>query len=140
MKKEIVNRDAAKTVYMLDKGACKFCGSVHHRMLKAILCASLFGPCVAFAGAGGVTITSPADGVTVSSQDKIRLSYEAIPGPDGDHLHLNVDGKRMDVIRPLRGTTEVDPLAPGKHQICLVVNTKAHVPTGVEKCISVTSK
>jgi hypothetical protein len=34
----------------------------------------------------------------------------------------------------------VDTLSPGKHQICLAVNTKGHVPTGVEECINVISK
>jgi hypothetical protein len=31
-------------------------------------------------------------------------------------------------------------LMPGKHHICLTVNTKGHVPTGAEACIDVTSK
>ncbi|CAG0938648.1 hypothetical protein GALLN_00336 [Gallionellaceae bacterium] len=139
MKKKTMHSDASKTVHMLDKGACKVC-SIMNKILKPILFACLFGPGMAFAAGGEVKITSPDDGGTVTSHDKVRVSYEAVPGSEGDHLHLNVDGKRMDVIRPLRGTTEVEPLAPGKHQICLVVNTKAHVPTGVEKCISVTSK
>jgi hypothetical protein len=34
----------------------------------------------------------------------------------------------------------VDTLSPGKHHICLAVNTKGHVPTGVEECINVISK
>ena len=93
-----------------------------------------------FAAGGKVTITSPADGAMAGSGDKIKLSYEVVPGPEGDHLHLNVDGKRVDVLRQLKGNTEIDPLAPGKHQICLAVNTKAHVPTGVEGCVNVTSK
>lgn len=139
MRKETMHSDASKAENMLEKEACKAC-SIMNGIWKHTLFACLFGYGMAFAASGEVMIISPADGVTVSSQDKIRLSYEAVPGPDGDHLHLNVDGKRVDVIRPLRGTTEVDPLAPGKHQICLVVNTKAHVATGVEKCISVTSK
>lgn len=139
MKKETMHSDASKTVHMLDKVACKVCSTMNG-ILKPILFALLFGSGMAFAAGGEVMITSPADGVMVSSHDKVRLGYEAVPGPEGDHLHLNVDGKRMDAIRPLRGATEVDPLAPGKHQICLVENTKAHVPSGVERCISVTSK
>jgi hypothetical protein len=95
---------------------------------------------MAHAASGNVTISSPADGATVSSSDKLKLSYEAVPGTEGDHLHLNVDGKRVEVLRQLKGSTEIDALAPGKHQICLLVNTRAHVPVGIEKCIDVTAK
>ncbi len=95
---------------------------------------------IAFSAAGKVTISSPAEGATVESTQAFKLSYEADPGPNGDHLHLNVDGKRVDVIHQLKGTTEVGPLAPGMHTVCLAVNTRSHVPTGVEKCINVTSK
>jgi hypothetical protein len=94
----------------------------------------------AFAATGKVTIFSPADGSTFGSSDRIVLKYDAVPGPNGDHLHLNVDGKRMDVIHRLKGTEEVDPLPPGKHHICLAINTSSHVPTGPEGCIDVTVK
>lgn len=54
------------------------------------------------------------------------------------YLHLNVDGKRVEVIHQLKGEAVVDPLPSGKHHICLAVNTKAHVPTGTEGCVDVT--
>lgn len=107
---------------------------------SAVFFLLLFGSGAAFASNGKVTISSPADGAMVGSMDSIKLVYEADPGPDGDHLHLNIDGKRVDVIRQLKGTVTVDALSPGKHQICLAVNTRGHVPTGVENCINVTSK
>ena len=113
---------------------------MNNKILMPALFACLFISSMAFAASGSVTINSPADGATVSSSDKIKLSYEAVPGTEGDHLHLNVDGKRIDVLRQLKGGAEIDPLAPGKHQICLLVNTRAHVPVGIEKCISVTAK
>ena len=113
---------------------------MNNKILISTLSACLFGSSMALAASGSITITAPADGTTVSSSDKIKLVYEAVPGPEGDHLHLNVDGKRMDVLRQIKGSTEIDALAPGKHQICLLFNTKAHVPVGVEKCISVTAK
>lgn len=102
--------------------------------------AGLLVSSAAFAADGSVTITSPADGAMISAGAKTKLVYEAVAGPGGDHLHLNVDGKRMDVLRQLKGSAEVDPLSPGKHQICLVINTKAHVPVSAEKCITVTAK
>ena len=111
-----------------------------NKIMQTMTLALLCGSSMAFAASGKVTITSPADGAMIGSSDKMRLSYEVVPGSEGDHLHLNVDGKRVDVLRQLKGTTEIDPLAPGKHQICIAVNTKGHVPTGVESCVNVTSK
>ena len=105
-----------------------------------LLSALLIGSGSAYAAEGKVVILSPADGATVDSYYSFKLKYEAEPGPNGDHLHLNIDGKRVDIIRQLKGNVEVGPLPVGKHEVCLAVNTKAHVPTGVEKCISVTSQ
>jgi hypothetical protein len=114
---------------------------MNKQMLKtALVVALLGGSSLAFAAEGKVTISSPADGAMVSSKDPVKLSYDAVPGPGGDHLHLNVDGKRIDVIHQLKGTAEVPALAPGQHKICLAVNTTGHVPTGVEGCVNVTSK
>lgn len=113
---------------------------MNNNVLKLVIFAFFFGSNLAFADMGKVTIISPADGTMVDSYNKIEVKYEAIPGPDGDHLHLNVDGKRVDVIHQLKGMAMVDALPPGKHRICLAVNTKGHVPTGVEGCINVTSK
>ncbi|MGZ3789904.1 MAG: hypothetical protein ACXVLQ_15300 [Bacteriovorax sp.] len=95
---------------------------------------------VAFAVVGKVTISSPPSGAMFGTKDKIILNYDATPGTDGDHLHLNVDGKRMDVIHKMKGVANVDSLASGKHQICLAVNTKAHTPTGAENCVDVVVK
>lgn len=94
----------------------------------------------AFAADGKITINSPKNGAMVNAQNKVPLSYDAMLGKDGDHLHLYVDGSRVDILRQSKGTTELAALAPGKHHICLEVNTKAHVSTGVESCIDVTSK
>lgn len=100
----------------------------------------LLGCGSALAEAGSVTIDSPANDTTVSSGDDVALTFHAVPGPNGDHLHLNLDGRRIDIIRRMQGTAEVGQLPPGRHHICLAVNTKSHVPTGVEGCIDVTSR
>lgn len=110
------------------------------KIAQATIFLFFLGTSMAFAANGKVTISSPADGAMVGARDTIKLAYEADRGSEGDHLHLNVDGKRMDVIRQLKGAIDVAPLMPGKHRICLAVNTKGHVPTGVEECVSVTSK
>lgn len=87
-----------------------------------------------------VTILSPADGATVESDFTFKLKYKAVCGPNGDHLHLSIDGKRVAMIHQRKGTTDIYPLAPGKHQICLSIHTKEQALIGVEKCISVISK
>ncbi len=107
------------------------------RTLVSLTLAALFASASALAAEGKVTISSisPKDPY---DKDKITLTYEADPGPNGDHLHLNVDGKRVDVIRPLKGTATFGPLASGKHHVCLAVNTASHVPTGTEGCVDIT--
>ncbi len=106
------------------------------KTLVSIFLAALFACGSALAAEGKVTISSvtPKDPY---AKDKITLVYEAIPGPNGDHLHLNVDGKRIDVIHDLKGSTTFGPLSSGKHHVCLAVNTASHVATGVEGCVDV---
>ena len=113
---------------------------MNNHAMASVLLAMLFGAHPAIAANGKITISSPKEGATVAAGQKIKLSYMADTGYGGDHLHLNVDGQRMDVLRQLKGTIEVDALAAGKHQLCLTVNTKGHSPTGVESCINVTAK
>lgn len=110
------------------------------RIMKSAVVVLFLGSGIAFAASGKVTISAPADGAMFGAKDMVKLNYEAETGPDGDHLHLNVDGKRVDVIHQLKGSTEIGPLAPGKHQICLAVNTKGHVPTGAEGCVNISAK
>jgi len=105
-----------------------------------ILLAILLSPFPAMAADGKITISSPMDGAMVSAGEKIKLSYDATLDQNGDHLHLNVDGKRIDVLRQLMDTVEVAGLSPGKHQLCLMMNTKGHVPTGTETCVNVEAK
>lgn len=100
----------------------------------------IIGCAQAFAAEGKITINSPANGAVVSVKDKLPLNYDAVLGPSGDHLHLYVDGTRIDVLRQLKGSTELGPLPPGKHRICLAENTKWHVATGPETCVDVTAQ
>lgn len=109
-------------------------------ILVPIYLVLLFSTTSTFASDGKVLITSPSNDATVSQRDTVALSYEANVGTEGDHLHLYLDGKRVDVIRQLKGSASVGMLSPGKHHICLEVNTRGHVPTGVEACVDVTAK
>lgn len=95
---------------------------------------------LAYAADGKITISSPANGAMVSAKDMIPVVYDATLGPNGDHLHLYVDGNRVDVLRQLKGSTQLDAMPAGKHHICLSENMKSHAPTGVESCVDVTSK
>ncbi len=106
--------------------------------LIALLLPLLYGQ--AFAAEGSITINSPSNGASVSVQNKVQVNYAATLGPNGDHLHLYVDGKRVDVLRQLKGSAELDASPAGKHHICLTENMTSHAPTGVEKCVDVTSQ
>ncbi len=106
------------------------------KLICPVMFALLLGAGSALAAGGKVTITSVTPKEPYA-KDKITLNYDAVAGPEGGHLHLNVDGKRVDVIHAMKGSTELGPLPSGKHHICLAINTEAHVPTGVESCVDV---
>ena len=103
-------------------------------LLLVLFCGS------ALAAEGKITISSPAHGALISADSKFALNYEATLGPKGDHLHLYVDDKRIDVLRQLKGSYDIDALTPGKHKICLTENTKWHGSTGLESCVDVVSQ
>lgn len=108
------------------------------KMLSLPLLALFWGQ--AYAADGSIAISAPANGAMVSAKNKIPVTYVATLGSSGDHLHLYVDGKRVDILRPVKGTAELDPLPAGKHHVCLTVNTNSHAPTGVETCVDVTAQ
>ncbi|MGA8146116.1 MAG: hypothetical protein WB870_00895 [Gallionellaceae bacterium] len=94
----------------------------------------------AFAADGKITISAPANDATVTPNDDVEITYEAVLGPNGNHLHLYLDDKRIDVLHQLKGKADVGMIPAGSHKICLTENTASHAPTGVETCINVTSK
>ena len=111
---------------------------MNFKMLAPLLLTLLWGQ--AYAADGSITISSPGNGAMVSSSSKVPVTYAATLGPTGNHLHLNVDGKRVDVLRQIKGSAELDPLSAGKHHICLTENTSSHAPTGVETCVDITAQ
>jgi hypothetical protein len=112
---------------------------MNNRISISILAAVLLVPGIALAESGKITILSPSDGAMVEPDFTFKLKYKAVAGADGDHLHLSVDGKDVAMIHDLKGTTDVWPLSPGMHKICLSVHTKDHKSTGAEQCINVNS-
>lgn len=107
------------------------------KQLVYTLALFLFTTATSSAETGKVTISSPASGAMFSAKNKILIDYELTPSSNGDHLHLNVDGKREDILRKMKGTADVGSLSKGKHTICLYENTKSHAPTGAESCVDV---
>lgn len=107
-----------------------------------VLVVSLF-PALIFGGPvlaaeASVTIQSPADGAKLDVMEQVRVEYDVVPGPRGDHLHFYVDGKEVALLRQLKGSYLVESLAAGQHALCIKVVNKNHTPIGVEQCISVT--
>jgi len=89
---------------------------------------------------GKAVITSPADGATLDGMDENRVAYDVVYGPRGDHAHLYVDNKEVAILRKPKGSYLLETLSSGKHDLCVKVVNKAHVPTGIEQCIQVTVK
>lgn len=81
-----------------------------------------------------VSIDSPVDGAKLDQKVRCRIYYELTPGSKGDHAHLYLDGKQMAMLHLLKDSYILDPLAPGKHEICIKMVTSGHTPTGAQKC------
>ncbi|MFA6901570.1 MAG: hypothetical protein WC236_00660 [Gallionellaceae bacterium] len=84
-----------------------------------------------------VRITFPPDGAKLDALSQSRIDYVVNPGPRGSHTHLYVDNEEAAILRKLSGSHVLESLPPGAHSLCIKVVNKAHVPIGVEQCISV---
>ena len=91
----------------------------------------------AFAQDAMVTISSPAEGARLAATAPVEIVFDVTPGPGGDHTHLYVDGKEEAVLRQLKGSHKLGPLAAGMHELCIKVVNKNHTPIGVDKCVKV---
>lgn len=109
------------------------------RILSAALFSLLLIP-PALAEEGKVTLLSPLEGAEVSIDKPITVSFEAVWGPKGNHLHLYLDDHRVDVIRQNKGSEDIRIAKPGKHEICLEIESSWHFSTGVKQCVTVTAK
>lgn len=109
------------------------------RKLNLLVISFLFG-CyapVVLAADASISISSPLDGAKISRKSKIEVSYEVVPGQNGDHVHLYVDDKEAVVLRKLKGNYTVESLDPGKHAICIKIVNKGHAPIGVQACTNI---
>ena len=108
-------------------------------LLKALLLTCALGISgIALAADASVTISSPADGAKVGTSG-IKVAYDVVTGPKGDHVHFYVDDKEVKVLHELKSTYTVDSLKAGAHTLCIKIVDKGHTPIGVEKCIKVTA-
>jgi len=104
-------------------------------MLVAVLASIVTTPVMA--AESKIDIISPSDGAKLDAMEQSKLVYNIIPGGDGDHIHVYVDGKEAALLRQLKGSHTLESLAPGNHEICIKVVNKNHTPIGVERCIKV---
>lgn len=95
-------------------------------------------PAISLAAEGSVKIESPAEGATLDALAENRLVYEFSPGPRGDHVHVYVDNKEVGLLRTHKGSFLLESMSTGKHDLCVKIVNKAHVPVGIGKCVQVT--
>lgn len=106
-------------------------------MFKLLAVLLTFTCHAALADDASITISSPADGAKLGRNKQIIISYEVISGPERDHIHLYVDGKKAGALRQLKGSHQLESLAPGKHEICLDIANRGHTSIGVSRCIKI---
>ncbi len=109
------------------------------RKLNLLVISLLFG-CyvpVVLAADASISISTPIDGAKISRKSKFEVSYEVVPGHNGDHVHLYVDDKEAVVLRKLKGNHTIESLDPGKHAICIKIVNKGHAPIGVQACTNI---
>lgn len=106
-------------------------------MTALLLVLGLNTATVAKAEEPSVTITGPADGAKLDVMEQHKLVYEVVPGPRGDHVHVYIDDVEVDILRELAGSYTLPSIGTGDHGICVRVVNKAHVPIGIEDCITV---
>lgn len=106
----------------------------------AVLWVSATLASLAWAQAGSIKLSAPADGAQLDAAKPIQVAYEVVAGPKADHIHLYLDGKEMAVLREAMGTHPLAAPPAGAHEICIKAVTRAHVPTGLEQCHKVTVK
>ncbi len=84
----------------------------------------------------GVTILSPKDGDKVSPN--FSVEYNVIASETGDHVHLDMDGGKPNVLKEMKGSFNFEGVAPGEHTVNIIENSSGHTPTGSKASIKVT--
>ncbi len=106
-----------------------------------VVSATLFSGAV-FA-AGSITIISPKDGSELMSGSGDKLEYNVQLSPNGNHLHVYVDGGKPMIVRNVSGcpcSVDLPDLSSGKHEIVIKEATSSHAMTGLDATTSFTVK
>ena len=104
-----------------------------HKSLAVLLAIGCHAPLV-LADKASVSIDSPVNGAELDQKVRCRVYYEITLRSKGDHAYLYLDDKRVAMLRRLKDSYILDPLAPGKHEICIKIVTGGHTPIGVQQC------
>ena len=92
---------------------------------------------------GSVTILAPKDGAVLASGTGVKLTYNVHLSPNGNHLHIYVDGNSPIIDRDVSGcpcSLTLPTLAPGPHQVAVKEATVIHHLTGVQSTVKFTVK
>lgn len=84
-----------------------------------------------------IDIISPVEGARLDPKVENKLDYNITLGGDGDHAHLYVDNRRVDMLHQMKGSYSFDYLDQGKREICIRLVNKGHSSIGVERCVTV---
>ena len=94
----------------------------------------------ALAAEAKIDISSPVEGAKLDAKAQNKLDYDVTLGDGGDHIHVYVDGKQVALLRRMKGSYTLDPMAKGTHEICIKMVNKNHTPIGVNRCIKATAE
>jgi hypothetical protein len=99
-----------------------------------------FAAPLAVAAESKIEISAPIEGAKLDAKAQNKLDYNITLGNGGDHIHVYVDGKQAALLRQMKGSYTLDPLAQGSHDICIKIVNKNHTPVGVDRCVKVTAQ
>ena len=112
-----------------------------------IISSALVASAILFSGAalaaGSITVISPKDGAVLDSGSGNKLEYNVELSPNGNHLHVYVDGGRPIIDRNVSGcpcSIDLPDLSSGKHEIVIKEATSSHAMTGLETSVSFSVK
>ena len=90
-----------------------------------------------------IQVMSPKDGSMIMAGTAVKLTYNIKLSPEGNHLHVYVDGQKPIVDRDVTNcpcTIDLPALSPGLHKIMIKEARADHSLTGVETLVMVTAQ
>lgn len=87
-----------------------------------------------------VKIVAPANNAELDTNKEYQLTYEGMPGAEGDRFQVWVDSEKGPSIRAVKATYPLPKLSPGQHVLTIRVLDAQDLPTGAEKSVTVNAK